>query len=296
MFDDPDSQTLEGGRAVYRFLADQGLRTTKGVWPVAPPREPSDHGGTCGDPAYRAWALELQREGFEIGYHNTTPHTSTRAETIEGLNAFGSLFGREPVTMAQHYYCEENVYWGDARLGGWRRAAYNLLTRGGNRGRFFGEHEGHPLYWGDICGQRVKFVRNFVFGDINTLKACPWMPYHDPQRPAVNYWYASSEGAKCPAFIDLLHEANQERLEEEGGACIVYTHFGHGFYEHGSLDSRFCDLVRRLGRRNGWFVPVRGLLEYLLSLRGGASGEISPAARSRLERQWLLQKIRVGTA
>ena len=27
----------------------------------------------------------------------------------------------------------------------------------------------------------------------------------------------------------MLTEAAQDRLEAEGGACIMYTHFGHGF-------------------------------------------------------------------
>ena len=67
------------------------------------------------------------------------------------------------------------------------------------------------------------------FPEINTLRACPIMPYHDPQRPFVNQWYASSEGANCASFNAMLTEAAQDRLEAEGGACIMYTHFGHGF-------------------------------------------------------------------
>ena len=76
VFDDPDSQTLEAGRAGYSFLADQGFLTTKGVWPVRGPRTPSGHGGTCAEPDYLAWCVDLQRQGFEIGLHNATLHTS----------------------------------------------------------------------------------------------------------------------------------------------------------------------------------------------------------------------------
>ena len=39
----------------------------------------------------------------------------------------------------------------------------------------------------------IEQVRNFVFSDINTLKSCPYMPYQDPTKPYVNYWFASSE-------------------------------------------------------------------------------------------------------
>ena len=57
---------------------------------------------------------------------------------------------------------------------------YNLLTRFRNRGKYRGHVEGDPYFWGDLCRQKIKYYRNFTFRDINTLKACPFMPYHDP--------------------------------------------------------------------------------------------------------------------
>ena len=41
VFDDPDAQTVDVSRAVYGFLADLGLRTTKGTWVVEPPERNS---------------------------------------------------------------------------------------------------------------------------------------------------------------------------------------------------------------------------------------------------------------
>ena len=294
VFDDPDSQTLEGGREVYSFLADCGFRTTKGVWPMRGPREPSDHGGTCDEPEYRAWTQDLQGRGFEIGFHNATLHTSTREETITGLDRFREYFGSFPSAMANHYFCDENIYWGDARLSGLNRLAYNLLTRWNNHNRFYGHVPGHPYFWGDICKQRIKYVRNFAFADINTLTMCPNMPYHDPDRPYVNYWYAGSEGSHCGTFVDRIAEAEQERLEEEGGACIMYTHFGHGYWDGKTLNTRFRELMTRLSRRDGWFVPVTTLLDYLLERKQDAT--ITAAERGQLERRWLTHKTRFGTA
>lgn len=294
VFDDPDAQILANGKEIYSFLADLGFRTTKGVWPVRGPRKPSDRGGTCSEPEYRAWAESLQSKGFEIGFHNATLHTSTREETAEGLAAFARYFGHYPHTMAQHFFCEENVHWGDQRLTGLYRLAYNVLTKGQNRNKFRGHVEGDPLFWGDMCRDRIKYVRNFVYADINTLKACPVMPYHDADRPYVRYWYASSEGANVRSFVDRIGEANQDRLEEEGGACIMYTHFGHGYHETGQLNPRFQELMTRLSKRNGWFVPVSTLLDYLLSLQ--PERDLSKANRKRLERRWLLHKVRFGTA
>jgi hypothetical protein len=294
IFDDPDSQTLEGGREVYALLADLGFRTTKGVWPIRGRGTPSDHGGTCADPDYRAWVQDLQRRGFEIGLHNATSHTSARADTIRGLDTFAEYFGGYPKVMAQHYYSHENVYWGDQRVSGLHRLAYNALTRGANRGKFHGHIAGHPEFWGDLCRARIRYMRNFVFAETNTLKACPWMPYHDPERPFVNYWYAAAEGAHADSFVARISEARLDRLEEEGGACIMYTHFGLGYWD-GRLHTGFRERMTCLARRNGWYVPVSDLLDYLLEQHGQPS-VLTAAQRRRLERRWLMHKLRYGTA
>jgi len=55
------------------------------------------------------------------------------------------------------------------------------------------------------------------------------MPYHDPERPYVNYWFASSEGEDVEAFNKCIAEQAQDRLEQEGGACIMYTLFAKDF-------------------------------------------------------------------
>ena len=293
VFDDTDSQTLEKGQAVYSFLADLGFRTTKSVWPVRGSRTPSDNGATCDEPEYREWAQRLQAQGFEIGYHLATSHTSTREETIYGLEQFARHFGHYPVTMANHYYCDENLYWGDARLSGANRVLYNLLTRCQNRHKFFGHVPGHPYFWGDLCKEKIRYVRNFAFAEINTLKICPFMPYSDPQRPYVNRWFASTAGAMAASFNQRVSEENQDRLEAEGGACIMYTHFGLGFYEEGKLNRRFRSLMERLSRKNAWFVPASTLLDYLVSVQG--VHVLSDVERRRLERRWLFEKIRSGT-
>lgn len=294
IFDDPDSQTLDAGRAVYGFLGDLGFKTTRGVWPIRGNGTPSDHGITCADPGCIEWLQCLQRRGFEMGFHNATSHTSPREETLRGLNEFAAYFGHNPRVMANHYFCDENVYWGDGRVSGMHRSLYNLLTRWQNHKKFFGHVPGHPYFWGDLCKEKIQYVRNFVYAEINTLKVCPFMPYHDPARPYVNFWYAAAEGANVNSFKVRLTEAAQDRLEEEGGACIMYTHFGHGYFENGALDSRFRALMERLAKKGGWYVPVSTLLDHLLQQKQKAS--ITAAERSRLERRWLFDKIRYGTS
>lgn len=294
VFDDPDAQTLAVGREVYALLADLGFRTTKGIWPVHGPEGPSDRGRSCDDPDYRDWALGLQAAGFELGLHNVTFHTSRRTEIERGLSSFRELVGSGPVVLAQHFNCGENLYWGDKRVSGWRRSAYNVLTRGSSRGRFHGEDPASPSFWGDLCQGQITYVRNFVFAGANTLAACPFMPYHDPRRPFVNYWFASSEGANLRHFTRTLSEAAIERLAEQGGACIMYTHFGHGFVERGRLAPTFRRTMERLSRLDGWYVPVSKVLGHLRAV--SPRGPITDAERARLERRWLWHKIRFGTA
>lgn len=282
------------GREVYAFLADLGFRTTRGVWPLSPTecdRGPDDD---CEMPEHLEWLLGIQAKGFEIGYHNARVHTSRRQDTIRALEKFRELFGHYPVTMANHFQNGEGLYWGNERLSGWRRTIYDAATRGQNRNRFFGHQPDHPLFWGDLAKERIRYVRNFVFRDVNTLAACPYMPYHDPIKPWVPLWYAATEGNNRDAFVESVREANQDRLEEEGGACLMYTHFGFGYVRDGVLDRRFRELMERLRKKNGWFVPVSTLLDFLRAKHD--RDEITPWERTKLETRWLATKLRYGTS
>ena len=291
IFDDTDHQTVENSAPVYEFLYELGFRTTKSVWPIKGPKEPLINGGTCDDPEYLAWAHLLQRRGFEIGMHNATYHTSLREETGRGVEAFNAHFGSYPKCLANHYDNEESIYWGNYRLTGERELIYNLLLRYKHNGLFQGHIEGGPLFWGDICKAKVQYVRNFVYGNMNTLKACQYMPYYDPMRPYVNAWFAASEGGNLDSYLSMLSERNQDRLELEGGACIMYTHFAKGFFRDSRLNPRFKELMIRLSRKNGWFVPTGVLLDYIVRERG--IHEIAASERARLEWRWVLHKMRM---
>jgi hypothetical protein len=235
--------------------------------------------------------LGLKREGFEIALHNVTHHTSTRQQTAQGIETFYRLFGHYPYSTANHSGCLESIYWQNARVSGAQRLLYNILNwRLNGQGSVSQGHiECSPLFWGDLCREKIKYVRNFVFGDINTLRACPAMPYFDPDRPYVNNWFASSEGASVDSFNAMLSERNQDKLMREKGACIMYTHFAKGFVVDGKINDRFVVLMERISRMNGWFVPVHTLLDFLLQVKG--DHVITSAARNKLERRWLWHKI-----
>lgn len=292
VFDDTDLATLDNVPHVYAFLQDLGFRTTKSVWPLRGEQPPDVGGATCADRQYLAWVRSLQDAGFEVAFHGATGYHARRPETVQGLERFKELFGHYPRSLANHSHCRESLYWGRHRTSGLNRLGYDLITLGRRHHEFRGHIEGDPHFWGDICRETVKYVRGFVFPEINTLKACPIMPYHDPERAYVNYWFASSEAAVVTSFNRCLAEAAQDRLEAEGGACIIYTHFAFSFYDQGRLDGRFQALMRRLSKKNGWFVPVSTLLDHLLASQGHQ--EITARQRRAFERRWLWHKLRNG--
>jgi len=292
IFDDPDLDSLDNVSTIYPFLNDLGFRTTKAIWPIRGDRSPKIGGITCDDEQYLGWILKLKDVGFEIALHNATYHTSTREETIQGLETFYRLFGHYPYCLANHSGCQESIYWESARLSGMQRLVYNTLRLklSGRNDNSQGHIEASSLFWGDLCKQKIRYVRNFVFGDINTLKACPAMPYHDPDRPYVNYWFSASEGPNVDSFNAMIAEENQERLVREGGACIMYTHLASGFVSNGKINGPFKVLMEKLSKRNGWFVPVHTLLDYILSMRGEQN--CTRQQINALERKWLWYKVR----
>lgn len=292
--EDPDGQTVEQSREIYSLLSDLGFRTTICAWTVDPGEERrNSKGETCENPEYREWLQELQRRGFEIALHSVAPGSLSRDEIIVGLDRFREWFGGDPVTMANHYNTDA-MYWGPARLDGLNRFVYNVATLGRQTGRFAGQIPGHESFWGDLCQARIRYCRNFVFREINTLKACPMMPYHDPDRPYVNQWFASSEASNLERFLERVTNESMDRLEEEGGAAIIYTHFGHQYFDSGSLDGRVKKLLTRLAAKDGWFVPAKTLLAHLEANGRGAT--ISRADRERMARRWLWAKLRHGTS
>ena len=223
--------------------------------------------------------LGLQAGGFEIGLHGASSRSSRREETVRGIARFRELFGPDPITFATHLANADGMYFGPARLSGVKRALYSLYAMRHYEWKIRGHVEGDEYFWGDVCRESVKYVRNFVYQDMNTLKACPEMPYHDPRKPYVNYWFAASNGQLIDQFVGTIAEANQDRLAAEGGACIMYTHFACGFCPGGKLEPRFERLMRRIARiptvsgaRTALYVPELDRL-YVAARAGLVWGE-----------------------
>ena len=287
ILDDTDLSTVENVSPVYRLLAELDMRTTKSVWPLASVSDGPQGGCSLQDADYLKFILDLKKQGFEISLHNVRNHDSTREMIEHGLEEFRSLTGCYPRVQTNHSTNRDNIYWGAARFNR-LRLLYKAGTALKNGHNFEGHDPSTAFFWGDLCRAKVDYVRNFVFNEINLDRVNPTMPYHDLARPFVNHWFSSCRGGNANSFCETLSEANQDRLEAEGGVCIMYVHFACGFVTKGAVDTRVEQLLRRLATRDGWFVPVSTLLDFLRVER--QTSIISSAELYSMEQRWAFEK------
>ena len=269
VMDDTDVATVENVRPIYRLLESLGMRTTKTVWPVRCEEGSRNFwlSETLDDAAYHDFVVDLHTRGFEIAFHGATMETSPRARITRALERFRGVFGAPPRVHANHAYNRDNLYWGASRLDD---PVLRLLC-----GRVAGQaahlYEGHrpgsPYWWGDLCVEQIEYVRNLTFSEINLRRINPSMPYRDPSRPYVRWWFSAADAEDVDEFNHLLRPTNQQQLEAEGGVCIVATHFGKGFGAGGKLNPETRRLLQLLAARNGWFPPVGELLDWLRARR-----------------------------
>jgi hypothetical protein len=293
--DDTDFSTVKNVKPVYDLLASLGMRTTKTAWMFRGKGPAFCEGTTCEDKDYLNWLLSLKSQGFEIAFHNAAPSTSPREQTRLALSRFRQLFGPDKLLFSNHTHCLEDLYWGDNRLSGWRRTVYNLVNLGKRRGISRGHLPGDPLFWGDLCQQEVLYVRNFVFDNLDSLAVCPEQPYHDPQKPFVNFWFTSADGGTINRFLENFTMKKLQRLADGGGLCIAYMHFANGFMDSKEVNAEFQKRMRFLAGLNGWFVPASQALEHLRGGAGTNQRTISPQRLQQLETRWLLEKLFKGT-
>ena len=283
---------MANGPPVYRLLDSLDIPVTKSVWLFDPGARRTTGGGTCDDPDYLKWVLSLKSSGHEIGFHNATDRTSTRARTREALDRFEQLFGHPPRVGADHAGNRESLYAGDRRVAGVRRLAYRAATRllQPQRPTFSGEDPSSEYFWGDLARERIAYWRRFTFSRTDLLSTGPAL-YRDPATPYVNAWFDSCHGPRIEPFLDRLRPERLERLVEDGGLCLMYTHFGVDFVdERGAPDPRLVTALERLRSLDGWFAPVSSVLDHLRGQRGVVTLDRRAAARH--EYRWIGDRLR----
>jgi hypothetical protein len=280
--DDTDLSTRANTEPVYDLLAHHRFWGTKTVWALRAKRNSAfrrdleravpqrDSGSTLEDEDYTNFVRKIQDQGFEIALHGVAAGNSNREEIVAGLAHFGAVLGQPPTMNVFHQTNVENLYCGahklDSRL-------FQALERATDGSDYEGHREGSPSFWGDIVRETFRYVRLpfHTIDEVNTLRANPSMPFHDPRRPYVRRWFASSDGSDVVRFNRLLSEKNIRRLAHQRGACIVYTHFAKGFArKDGSrfrLDDEFVKTVERVtGAAGVWFTTASKLLDRLAAV------------------------------
>jgi hypothetical protein len=283
---------VENTAPVYRLLEELGLRTTKSVWPLRGPGNPGVKigGGSLDDPAYLQFVRDLKARGFELALHGVQNGSAERQRIRQGLERYRELLGDYPRLHTNHSRNRDNIYWGPDRVEDplvRKLLSLGLAGRTGYSGHVPSSHH----FWGDLCREHIKYVRNLVFDEVNLDLINPSLPYHDPARPHVQYWFSSTDGSDVARFCRALSEKNQDRLEASNGTCIMYTHFASGFVVGSGVHPRFEQLMRRLASKRGRFAPVGTLLDELLAVRGGRIGR---AEQRRMEQRWLREKLLKG--
>ena len=291
IFDDTDVATEPSVRPLYALLTSLGLRTTNTVWPLGFAGK-SDYAGshTLQDKGYAAFVKQLAGDGVEIAFHGATMESSTRDDVRRALDVFHEQLGFYPRSYAGHAMNRDNLYWGPARFGSRiLRRLYPALA--GEAGEWFQGHvEGSPYFWGDLSARYLTFVRGFTFDTLNLWRLTPHVCYEDPRTPWVKHWFITADADNVEEFTQVLDEASQDRLEQEGGIGLLSTHFGKGFVIDGRVEGRVERLLTRMARRDGWFAPVTEILDYLRSC--GLVRPIADADRRRLEWRWFLHALR----
>lgn len=291
IFDDTDVATLQSVRPIYDLLARLGLYSTKSVWPLRHQGDSAFAGShTLEHREYAAYVRDLAKRGFEIALHGATMESSGRDDTSRALELFKSTLGFYPRGYAGHATNRENLYWGAARFDlPVVRRMYSLLSSEPAQW-FQGHEEGSEWFWGDLSLRHLDYVRSFTFDTIDLWSLTPHVCYEDPQRPWVRRWFITADADNVEEFVRLMDEKNQDRLERDGGLCLLSTHLGKGFVADDRVEPRVQRLLERMAQRNGWFAPVSEILDYLS--RSGFVRPLPADARRKLELRWLVHAIR----
>ena len=269
------------------------MRTTKTVW-VYPVRDTErSKGDSLQRPEYRDFIIDLQNKGFEIALHNVGSGEYKRPEIIEGLKDFKSILGRKPQHHVNHSYNPDNIYSGSKRFS----FPLNLVVKKlySQYDAFYGEVEGSDFFWGDLHKKYINYNRNYEIDALNTFKKNPFMPYKEKRYDEFsNYWYSSTFASNQWIFNRKVNKKTIDKLESEGGICILYTHLGY-FYKNGEIDPGFKKAIEYLGKKQtGWYIPVNEVLDFLLEKKKerSASDYMPGWFRKKLELQSLMTRIK----
>jgi hypothetical protein len=243
--DDPDNGSFESFKRIYDVLADLGFPTTRSMW-VWPAEEPTGTPPITGgffapvlsEPSCLEYCRTLHEKGFELCLHGASSGNNTRQRTLEALEFQEATFGPN-TTFICHSKNAENLYWDSRCIHG--RIAQALLRRYSDN-QCFGEVPDSRYFWGDVCRQKVRYIRLFRTNHVNTLAFNPSMPYHDFHKPFVNYWFSATK-----TYLPRVAEAPAlDGLCAQHGLSLLYQYMHKYVGKDGAIDPRVVDALTRL--------------------------------------------------
>jgi hypothetical protein len=262
IIDDTDEAYLENIKPIYDILFENKLKTTKTVW-VYPSRNIDvSRGDSLKRKEYLDFVLDIHSKGYEIGLHNVGSGDFKRDEIIQGLNEFRSKLGFYPKIHVNHSYNKDNIYWGSKRFSFPFNYLVKILYK--NYSDFSGEEPLSDYFWGDYHKRYIQYTRSYEVNKINTYKKIPFMPYKEKKCDEYsNFWFGSTFAPNPWIFNKIVTKQNIDKLEKEGGICILFTHLGY-YMQKGIIDPGFIQMIEYIGnKKNGWFVPVSNILDLL---------------------------------
>ncbi len=245
--DDTDAADLRSVQLVYDLLSSVGLVCTKTVWPFRPtepcgiPSTPPStlRGVTLEEKEYMNYCTVLAERGHEIALHGASAGNNRRGRTIAAFDILERTFGNAG-TYICHSKNADNIYW-ETKVAPNRllRRALKLYTRYGS----FGDEEGSPYFWGDVCHEKVRWIRLFRTRETNTLKVNPSMPYREAGKPFVRGWFSATKRS----FHDCTTQLALDRLCGDNGLTVLYQYMHrYADLEKACVDGKFVADAERL--------------------------------------------------
>lgn len=221
--DDPDNGDILAFKTMYDFLMSIDFPTTRAMWVYknaeptgTPPLKINFTAPLLTESECLDYCKVLTKKGFEICLHGASSGNNNRFQTIDALN-----FLAKEINPSSVYICHsknaENLYW-DVRTA--NSAIEKKILQLYTKNICFGEVVDSPYFWGDICREKIRFIRMFRTRAVNTLSFNPSMPYHDFSKPFVNFWFSATKGY----IPTLFTESNIDKLCEQHGASILYQY------------------------------------------------------------------------
>jgi hypothetical protein len=290
IYDDTDVATLDSIRPIYDYLNLLNIKTTKSVWPLGTNLQSSYRGSdSLENENYATYIKKLHDRGFEISFHSATMVSSRRKKIDYALKLFYDILKFYPRSYTAHAGNRENIYSGSSKFTtDLLKKAYKILYYKKN-GYYQGHIQDSEFFWGDMVLKYFDYVRNFVFDEINLLNIGVIFPYTTSFHPWVKYWFFTSDADNVAEFNRLISEKNQQKLEDERGICIISTHFGKGFVKEGRLNDTTKKLLKKISNRNGWFVPVSEVLDFMR--KKNSNNEISSYSLLKLELKFIFHSF-----